>query len=169
MANATPPEEKLAALREHGVLNPRPEAVTDETFVAHDFFDPHDLVQVKYEMVRRVHTDGLSIVSAATAFGFSRPSFYQAQASLAESGLAGLLPRRRGPRGAHKLRDEVLDFIEHVWSEDPSLRPHDVARRVKDQFGLSLHPRSIERGLARRQKKPLRPARQSPRQSRREI
>lgn len=158
MPTPTPPEEKLAALREHGALNPRSQAVTDEAFISHDFFDPYDLVQVKYEMVRRVHTDGLSITSAATAFGFSRPSFYQAQASLSQSGLAGLLPRRRGPRGAHKLRDEVLDFIEHTLDEDPSLRPHDVVQRVQAQFGLSLHPRSIERGLARRQKKRPRPA-----------
>lgn len=154
MAAPTTPEEKIAALREHGVLNPHPESVIDEGFVAHDFFDPNDLMQVKYEMVRRVHTDGMSISSAATTFGFSRPSFYQAQASLVQSGLAGLLPRRRGPRGAHKLRDEVLDFIERVRDEDPSLRPQDVVQRVKEQFGLSLHPRSIERGLARRQKKP---------------
>ena len=154
MAPLTTPEEKTAALREHGALNRHPESVTDEAFSAHDFFDPHDLMQVKYEMVRRVHTDGMSVSSAATTFGFSRPSFYQAQASLTQSGLAGLLPRRRGPRGAHKLRDEVLDFIERVQGEDPSLRPQDVVQRVKEQFGLSLHPRSIERGLARRQKKP---------------
>lgn len=158
MAILASAEEKLAALREHGALNSRPEAVTDEAFSSHDFFDPHDLVQVKYEMVRRVHTDGLSITDAATAFGFSRPSFYQAQSSLAQSGLAGLLPRRRGPRGAHKLRDEVVDFIEHARNEDPSLRLDDLVQRVKDRFGLSLHRRSIERGLMRRQKKPPKPA-----------
>lgn len=157
MAASTPSEKKLTALRERGSLNPRPGAVIDEAFISHEFFDPHDLVQVKYEMLRRVHTEGQSISDAAATFGFSRPSFYQAQATLAQYGLAGLLPRRRGPKGAHKLRDEVVDFIERAQSEGPSLRSDELAERVRDEFGLSLHPRSIERALARRQKKSSRP------------
>ena len=40
---------------------------------------------------------------SAAAFGFSRPSFYQAQAALAGGGLAALVPRKPGPRRAHKL------------------------------------------------------------------
>jgi transposase len=158
MATSACSQEKLASLRQHGALNPHPQTVIDEAFISYDFFDPHDLIQVKYEMLRRVHTEGQSICHAAAAFGFSRPSFYQAQAALAQSGLAGLLPRRRGPKSAHKLRDEVLDFIEQARSEEPSLRSEELVQRVRDQFGLSLHPRSIERALAWRQKKSSRPA-----------
>ena len=48
-------DEKLAALRAAHALNPAPETVRDQAFTSGDpFFDPRDLVQVKYEMLRRV-------------------------------------------------------------------------------------------------------------------
>ena len=53
---------ELAASR---TLNPRPEAVVDEGFRGSEFFDARDLVQVKYEMVRRVEADGVSVSAAA--------------------------------------------------------------------------------------------------------
>ena len=59
-------------------------------FATDTFFDPRDLVQVKYEMLRRVQSEGHSVTGAATAFGFSRPSFYQALSAFEEGGLAGL-------------------------------------------------------------------------------
>ncbi len=90
-------------------MNPRPEAVRDERFAGSEFLDPRDLVQVKYEMVRRVRVDGDTVARSAQEFGFSRPSFYEAAAALDTGGLAGLVPARPGPRRAHKLTDEVLD------------------------------------------------------------
>ena len=96
-------DPKVAALRESRCLNPHPEQVTDEAFLAEEFFDARDMVQVKYEMVRRVTVDGAPVTAAAAAFGYSRPSYYQAAAALAESGLDGLVPARPGPRGGHKL------------------------------------------------------------------
>src|SRR5439155_26012875 len=41
--------DKAEALREQGALNPRSHAVKSELFQDSDFFDPRDLVQVKYE------------------------------------------------------------------------------------------------------------------------
>ncbi len=144
---------KAAALRQYGAVNPRPETVTDDAFRADDFFDPRDLVQVKYEMVRRVQTEGQSVTQTAAAFGFSRPSFYQAQRALAEAGLAGLLPQRRGPHGPHKLQGDVLAFLEQARAEQPRPRARQLAERIQQRFGVSLHPRTIERVLAG-QKKP---------------
>jgi transposase len=152
--------EKSAALREHGALNPRPDDVTDALFQSEEFFDPKDLVQVKYEMVRRVKHDRQTVTEAAAAFGFSRPSFYQAQAALASEGLPGLLPERPGPRRAHKLSDEVMNFIEEVKSENEALRPIEIAQLIKERFGVSVHQRSIERAWARRQKKIQQPREQ---------
>ena len=43
--------------KKHGVLHKRLEQVTDELFRQGDFFDPRDLVQVKYEMLRRIYND----------------------------------------------------------------------------------------------------------------
>ena len=89
---------KTAALRQHGSLNPRPEGVGNDLFRTYDFFDPKDLVQVKYEMLRQVSVERGSVTEAAAQFGLSRPSFYEAQAAFQQDGLVGLLPEKRGPR-----------------------------------------------------------------------
>jgi transposase len=146
-------DSKLRTLQEQGTLNPRPKAVRDELFLEDEFFDPRDLVQVKYEMLRRVRTEGKSVTDAVTDFGFSRPSFYQAQFGFEQDGLAGLVPRKRGPKQAHKLTDEVLTFIGEVRQKEPSIRLPDLVKQIQERFGTKVHPRSIERSLLRHQKK----------------
>ncbi len=155
MARSDHSRDKEAHLRDYGALNSRPERVTDDEFSSSEFFDARDLIQVKYEMLRRVEREGESISDTAAAFGLSRPSFYQARAALTERGLPGLLPKRRGPRGAHKLTEEVMEFIEQTLAEDDSLRGPQLVEKVGDRFGISVHPRSIERALARRREKKL--------------
>lgn len=144
---------KLSALQQQGTLNPRPKDVRDELFLKDTFFDAGDLVQVKYEMLRRVQTDGRSVTDAAASFGFSRPSFYQALSAFEQDGLAGLVPHKRGPKQAHKLTDEVIAFINEVRQKEPSVRLPDLARLIEERFGTKVHPRSIERSLLRHQKK----------------
>ena len=143
-------DPKEAALRAARCLNPRPEAVADEVFTAGlEFFDARDLVQVKYEMVRRVRAEGQPVSRAAAAFGFSRPSYYQAAASVDAAGLAGLVPARPGPRRAHKLTGEVVDFARQAREADPSLSSSGLADAIEQRFGIRVHPRSVERALAR--------------------
>jgi transposase len=142
-------DRKVEALRAERSLNPRPEAVTDEGFVSSGFMDPRDVVQVKYEMVRRVRVDGETVSAAAAAFGFSRPTFYDAADALDASGLAGLVPARPGPRRAHKLTEVVVTFAQGMLDEDPSLSSVDLVEAIGDRFGVSVHPRSVERALAR--------------------
>jgi transposase len=146
-------DSKLESLREQGSLNPRPREVTDPLFAKDGFFDSRDLVQVKYEMLRRVQSESHSVTSAATAFGFSRPSFYQALAAFEEGGLAGLVPHKRGPKQAHKLTGEVLAFIIETRQKEPSVRTPELVRLIQERFGTKVHPRSIERSLLRHQKK----------------
>lgn len=143
---------KFQALRQRGSINPHPEKVTDPLFAASSFFDARDLVQVKYEMVRRVQVDQQSVSSSATVFGFSRPSFYQAQARLENGGLAALVPQKPGPRRRHKLDAEVMKFLQKLRSEDPSLRPSDLVGRILKRFGRRIHVRSVERALAQQEK-----------------
>ncbi len=153
MAKPRRPDPKIDALRRQGTLNAHPERVRDALFATSDFFDARDLVQVKYEMVRRVRVDGQPVSQSATGFGFSRPSFYQARSLLQHGGLAALVPKKRGPRGAHKLSSEVVDFLLQERSEESSLGSPELARRVRERFGRKVHPRSVERALARREKK----------------
>jgi transposase len=144
---------KLQLLRQQGTLHPHPKAVTDALFQHNEFFDPHDGVQVKYEMLRRVQIDQAPVSQAAHAFGFSRPSFYQAQVAFAQQGLAGLLPQKRGPRRAHKLSTEVMEFIVDRRSAEPGMSSEELVRQVQERFDMTVHPRSIERRLARQEKK----------------
>jgi transposase len=111
-------------------------------------------MQVKYEMLRRVKEDGWPISQAATAFGFSRPSFYEAQSDFEESGLAGFIPERRGPREAHKLSGPVMKFIEEVKQKDSSTRTVELIKLIKARFGIDVHRRSVERAIGRAKKKP---------------
>jgi transposase len=146
-------DSKSRALREHGALHPKPGQVHDPLFQHSEFFDPRDLVLVKYEMLRRVRVESRPVSEAAKAFGFSRVAFYQAMAVFQREGLPGLLPRRRGPKGANKLTDEVLAFIDQQRAADSNLRAPALAKMVREHMGLSVHPRSIERALVRRAKK----------------
>ena len=144
------PSRKLEALKAEGALHPRPQDVTDPLFRESPFFDAHDLVQVKYEMLRRVRLEERSVSEAAADFGFSRPSFYTARAAFQRAGLPGLLPQKRGPRQAHKLTDDVLASLATVRNEDGSVpRTTALATILRDRFGITAHPRSIERSLVR--------------------
>ena len=146
-------DAKLQALREARALNTRPQRIADPLFTEGEFFDPCDLVQVKYEMLRRVQAEGRPVSEAAMAFGFSRVAFYQVQAAFADHGLPGLLSKRSGPRRAHKLSAAVMEYLAQQHAEDQSLRGKDLAEMVLKKFDLSVHPRSVERALAKRRKK----------------
>jgi len=153
MAKRRSSDPKVEALRARRSLNRRPSRVTDPAFAGEDFFDARDLVQVKYEMLRRVRTEGVQVTTSATNFGFSRPSFYEAQAAFERAGILGLVPAKPGPRRARKLSEEVVDFLERQIAQGARPGALELARMVREQFGRTVHPRSIERALARREKK----------------
>jgi transposase len=107
-------------------------------------------VQVKYEMLRKVESGDASVAAAAAAFGLSRQTYYSAAEAVADKGLTGLLPAKPGPRRAHKLTDEVLDYTEALLVTDPTRTSTDLARAIEERFALRVHPRSVERALGRR-------------------
>jgi transposase len=146
-------DSKLAALRAQRALHPHPERVSDPLFRdGADFFDARDVVQVKYEMLRRVQQDQRPVAEAARTFGLSRPIFYQAQKAFARGGLPALQRARPGPRRRHKLTPKVLAFLRRVRTEHPNMGARRLAREVHTRFSLQVHPRSIERALRQRGK-----------------
>jgi transposase len=147
-----PEDPKVAALRTAGALHPHPDAVQDEAFARQDFFDRRDRVQVKYEMLRRHRVEGRPVTEVATTFGVSRQAFYAAETAFTAGGLPGLLPRPRGPKGAHKCTDDVLAFVEQQRAEAPSRSAAAMADAVRERFGVAVHPRSLARALVRRKK-----------------
>jgi transposase len=144
---------KRQALLESGTINTRAEVVDDAAFIGSEFFDPHDLVQVRYEMLRRVSAEGLSITDAVARFGVTRPTFYKVQADFARAGLVGLLPAKRGPHGPHKITDDVMGFIEQSLLDEPQLDGPGLVDRIQQRFGVAVHRRTVERALARWKKK----------------
>jgi len=140
-------DEKLRALRQSRTLHPHPEQVRDPLFTSGSpFFDPRDLVQVKYELLRRVRVDGYSVSQATALFALSRPTFYAAQSAWEQAGIGGLFPQSTGPRQAHKLTDEIVAELRPLAN---TMSAAELARWLHEQRDLIVHPRSIERALAR--------------------
>jgi transposase len=153
MAKPKRRDPKSETLARDGVLNPNPGAVRDALFATNPFFDAKDLVQVRYEMVRRHQVDGLAISEAAAAFGVTRPTFYKAQSALKTAGLAGLLPNRRGPKDGPKVSGEVIAFAIELKAAKPELTTSQCLDAIASRFGIKLHRRSLERALARKKKR----------------
>lgn len=152
MAKLKKSDPKLLELKSTGTLNPHPTAVSDALFRENPFFDSKDLLQVRYEMLRRHRAEGASVVNVVSAFGVSRPTFYQAQTAFERSGLTGLVPKQRGPKQGHKLSAAILDHVRALRASTPSLTTTDCVKAVQDTFGIRVHRRSLERALAGKKK-----------------
>lgn len=157
-ATMPPRDRKIELLRREGALNRRPQRVRAPWFLGNRFFDARDLVQVKYEMLRHVRVEGADKTQAAALFGVSRPTFYQAEADFARAGLAGLIAKRRGPKSAHKLTPQIMAFIEARLAGESVPGARVLARELRRELGITVHPRSIERALARKKKQQTFPA-----------
>jgi transposase len=138
---------KIDVLAQDGTLNPTPENVLDPKFREDGFFDPRDAVQVKYEMLRRASIEKASVTSVSDEYGVSRPTFYQARADFEEGGIAGLVPRKRGPHGPHKIQGDVLTFLKAQLTPGEPIRARELAKLVRNELGFDVHPRTIERAF----------------------
>ena len=144
---------KRQALLATGTFNPRAAKVRHGLFQNSDFFDPEDLLQLKYETLRTLEKDGYSIAHAAREFGLSRPTIYQAQEQFQKQGLEGLLPHKRGPQKPHKLTEEIVQFLAETITTEPTIASEELARRVRKRFNRTLHPRTIEKALKSKAKR----------------
>lgn len=141
--------EKIKSLKKTKSFNKRSKKVKDKNFLENKFFDSKDLVQVKYEMLRKVSHEKLSISEVSKSYGFSRPSFYEAKNSFEQNGLIGLIPKKTGPQKARKLTEDIVDFIVEMKNS----KPIELIELIKSNFNISVHQRTIERALSKRKKK----------------
>lgn len=139
---------KRQALREARALHRKPESVIDPLFRSHPFFDPHDKVQVKYEMLRRHELDGEPLGETARRFGFTRQSYRLVLERFRTLGFVGLFERKRGRKQPLKADDEVVAFVRRQRAEAPDVRPEELAERVQRTFGVTLSRRTIYRALS---------------------
>ena len=125
-------KQRREQLKKEGTLHPNPEKVRTELVAQSPFFDAHDLMQMKYEMLRSVSADHQPAAAAARSFGLSRVAYYHARRQYESRGLAGLLPGRRGPKHPHKFNPEVMAFIDAQLAATgglPDWRPSEPADR----------------------------------------
>uniref|UniRef100_UPI003F957796 helix-turn-helix domain-containing protein n=1 Tax=Mycobacterium sp. TaxID=1785 RepID=UPI003F957796 len=64
-------------------------------------------------------------------------------------GLGGLVPAKPGPRRAHKLTEEVVAYAQRLREADPSVGSARLVTVIAEKFAIRVHPRSVERALAR--------------------
>jgi len=135
------------ALRESGCFNANHEKVTAGIFRSTPFFDRKDIVQVKYEMVRAASNGEGSITEIAEAFGFSRKSFYQASDAFNGGGLNALVPKKTGPKSAHKLNHDTQKFIDTYLADNKKAKASEISAAIEAKMGVKIHPRTIHRFL----------------------
>ena len=140
------PNKKSDRLRKSGTLNPHPDAVKDPLFADSRFFDPRDLLQVRYEMILS-QEKGASIKEAAARFGVSVPTFVRLKRAFLNGGMQGLIPRRRGPRGPRKITPEILEFADRYRSEHGPVSVRKLADLVNERFNVTVHYTSLHRVL----------------------
>ena len=145
-------DDKADRLRRDGCLHPAPGKVTDSRFDDMTFFDRRDLLQVKYEMLRRVRVDGLSVSESARRHGLSRPTYYAARRDWTSRGLVGLLPDKPGPKAARKLTPEIVAALRRARAADPGLGMQDLAEMAAREFGVDVHARTVRRALTKKKR-----------------
>ena len=104
-------------------------------------------------MLRRASVEKASVTEVSEEYGVSRPTYYQAKADFDESGIAEVVPRKRGPRGPHKIQGEVSAFLRAQISPGEPIRARELAKSLQKEFGLDVHPRTIERAVGEKQRR----------------
>ena len=136
---------KKNILLENGTFNKNSNKVTDRRFLENEFYDPQDLVQVKYEMLKTARESERSISEVAESFGFSRAAFYKIKTSFEKEGVTALIPDKSGPKAARKLTTEYQRFIDSYLISNPDASSGCITALLKNERGLEISKRTVER------------------------
>ena len=143
-------KDKNDVLKKNGTYNKDSGSVTAEEFQAGIFFDPNDLIQVKYEMLRYVAKNEGSVSEASKKYGFSRQSYYLNKAAVDVGGIAALIPQKPGPRKAYKLTDRGCQFIDSYIGGYPDANSHQANKALHEATGICVHDRTVARYLSKK-------------------
>ena len=116
------------------------------------FFDAHDAVQVKYEMLRAHHIQGESVTAVARRFGFSRQTFYATDAAFQRARWRGLAPAKSGPKGPIKVTADCARWLAAEHHARPDASWQELADAVAQQWDIVLHPRTVQRLLGKKKR-----------------
>lgn len=142
--------KKINTLKGNGSFNRNADTVNNALFKCSSYFDPHDLVQVKYEMLRAVRLDELSVSEASKQFGFSRTSYYKIEKRFEESGIDGLCLLKTGPKSPAKVTPDILGLAADLKAGHPKITNDEIVREIKSRSGVSIHKRSLQRERAKK-------------------
>lgn len=126
-------------------LHQHPERVQDEYFTNQpEFFDPKDIVQVKYELLRRCEVEGKEVASACQDFGFSRTTYYKTHQAFFHGGLPHLMGKSRGRPHPIKLTEKVQGFLIAEKARNNKLSAREAAKMLKERYQVQLTERMIQ-------------------------
>ncbi len=138
-------EIKKKFLEKEGLLNPKPERISHPLFKTLDFFDPLDLPQVRYELIRAARAEKISVVQTCNLFGFSREYFYKLERAFMARGYVALLGSTMGRRPIIALNQEVVNFIVHRKIEEPKLSGENLRKEIQQLYNVHCSRRTVER------------------------
>ena len=141
---------KKDILQGNGTFNKNHEKVKDARFAGDDFFDPMDIVQVKYEMLKDVAKHGRPVSGAAVDFGFSRTAYYGIKAAFDKHGVSGLIPEKPGPKKPHKLTAEHQGLIDDYIAKNPGASSGELAAMISGNNDFTISKRTVERYRAKK-------------------
>ena len=138
-------KSKRVFLEKEGLLNAKPDRVSHPLFETLDFFDPFDLPQVRYEMIRCARAEKLSVVEACKLFGFSREYFYRLERDFMARGYVALLGSTMGRRPIIALNQEIVNFITHRKMEKTGLSGENLRQEIQKRYKVDCSRRTVER------------------------
>ena len=137
-------------LMENGTYNKKYKNVKTPKFIDDHFFDPMDIVQVKYEMLKEVEREGVTVTDATDNYGFSRTAYYNIKDAFSKQGIKGLIPERTGPKSPHKLTREYQKRIDECVAGNPGISSNEIAELLNKDGSINISKRTIERYRAKK-------------------
>jgi len=138
-------KQKESFLLKEGLLNPKPDRVMYPLFKTHDFFNPLDLPQVRYEMLRCARAGEQSVSGACKTFGFSREYFYRLDRSFMGQGYAALLGSQVGRRPLILLNQEIVSFIIFEKIRNSRITASTLRKQIQERYNVECSIRTVER------------------------
>lgn len=136
---------KIDFLSSEGLINPKPDRVKHQLFQLNNFFDPNDLPQVRYELIRSARVENYSVSQACRIFGFSREYFYKFERSFMERGFVAMLGSHKGRRPLLALNNEIVNLIIYRKLDNPNLSGEDLRKEILNLYKVDCSRRTVER------------------------
>lgn len=141
---------KEESLKSSNTYNPKSNRINAPCFADNEMMDPHDLLQVRYEMVRSIELDNKPIKDICSEFGVSASTARRYVKDLKEGGLIALVPEKKGPSGPTKLSKEAAGFIDNYLKEFPKASGGKVHRALETKLHTGVSKRTVERYLLKK-------------------